>query len=122
MIRPEKNEKYIPPGSYCYEFIGAETPKDRIMPWAIYCPYREIIKDKPSQSNGYCHFLEQGDWEDGGTMLIWDGCKECGVYQSDDIDPTKQEMIDWAKEVIPLIEEGDYKEIVKKWLNNEIHS
>ena len=35
--------------------------------------------DKEYQDNGYCHFLEQGDWEDIGVGLLWDQCKCCQI-------------------------------------------
>lgn len=45
------------------------------------CPYLKIRRDKPEQRNGYCRLLKAGDWmpHPHGTMLLWDGCKECGV-------------------------------------------
>ena len=35
--------------------------------------------EQDEQAQGYCHFIQQGDWMEGGTMLLWDQCKECGV-------------------------------------------
>jgi hypothetical protein len=29
--------------------------------------------------NGYCHFMESGDFESEGLSLLWDMCKECGI-------------------------------------------
>lgn len=77
-------EKYIPVGGYC---------KD--------CVFYDRDESKPTQENGYCHYLKKGDWdlnkefvvydassgkevsqEDRGEIplsLLWDGCKECGV-------------------------------------------
>lgn len=46
------------------------------------CPYWSIREDKPSQRNGYCEYLKQGDWEVGEhswDSLLWDQCKECGI-------------------------------------------
>ena len=66
----------IPYGSYCYEILEISPEgKMKIKP----CPYWELRKDKPSQLNGYCSHLKQGDWEDEGTLLLWDGVKECGI-------------------------------------------
>jgi len=73
----------------------------------VTCPYWSIRKDKPYQFNGYCSYLEKGDWElhleedykityRGGKVehklgkeiiaednaplsLLWDQCKECGI-------------------------------------------
>ena len=56
----------IPCGIYCYN-------KD------YRCPHHEIKKDKPSQEDGYCHLLEEGDWESKNVSLLWDSVKECGL-------------------------------------------
>ncbi len=83
-----KNPKqYIPIGKYCYDKNGT-------------CPFWSVNEDKPIQENGYCHYLQKGDWDinaEGGTIidcktgekhevdyypfggLIWDMCKECEV-------------------------------------------
>jgi hypothetical protein len=29
--------------------------------------------------NGYCAFMQASDWEDGGTLLLWDQTKECDI-------------------------------------------
>ena len=97
----KKDKRKIPKGSYCYsqnykEFKDIES-----------CPYWSIRKGKPKQNNGYCAYLEKGDWEinkeqrwrsiythkgkkdigpyqsayeSGFTMsLLWDQVKECGI-------------------------------------------
>ncbi len=64
-----KNTEVIPEGLYCYSIIGDETKR---------CPYWDKNPDKPSQENGYCHFLGEGDWDCEGLSLLWDQCKECG--------------------------------------------
>ena len=70
-IKPIKN---IPMGSYCYDENGV-------------CPYWSLDHSKPKQLNGYCAFLEVGNWEqpDGWITLLWDQVKECGqkVKESD---------------------------------------
>lgn len=53
-------KKYIPNGSFCN-----------------HCPFWDKDNDKPYHMNGYCHYLNQGDWEDYG--LLWDMIKECGI-------------------------------------------
>jgi len=65
------------------------------------CPFHFIDWGRPKQFNGYCSYLEKGDWninEEKGDIqwykdgeksivtkanefpisLLWDGCKECG--------------------------------------------
>lgn len=73
----------IPKGSYCYDENGL-------------CPFWRLDSDRSYQHNGYCEYLEHGDWEveipddlpDGfpisALSLLWDQVKECGV--NDDID------------------------------------
>ena len=89
-LRESKGEKVIPKGPYCSG-----------------CPYLDLDDEKPYQYNGYCWFLERGDWEIEATMelvssetgekvmgdelpfpvsLLWDECKECGVKEQRDED------------------------------------
>lgn len=73
----------IPRGNYCYTTLGIDdTGKTSIR----LCPFWDKIKSFPSQSNGYCHFMKRGDFQDHGFGLLWDQCKECGVneYQEED--------------------------------------
>ena len=83
----KKDKRLIPKGPYCYDEYGL-------------CPYWNIRNDKPHQYNGYCKYLEKGDWElnqdsyfieeytgeikKGRDMPfpvsnIWDQIKECGI-------------------------------------------
>ena len=71
----KKPLRLIPRGMYCYKIISVEN---NILKTKN-CPYREIRNDKPKQMNGYCNYLEAGDWEGDGMGLIWDGCKECNI-------------------------------------------
>ena len=60
-----KDTCLIPYGSYCKN-----------------CPYWSLDKSKPYQRNGYCNFLERGDWEIGENSwdsLLWDKVKECNI-------------------------------------------
>ena len=45
----------------------------------ILCPFWEHIKDKEEQEDGYCHYLNRGDWELPGLGLLWDQVKECNI-------------------------------------------
>ncbi len=72
----------IPHGSYCYSWLVPPSVDEhgkhirgKIKP----CPYHEIRDDKPEQQGGYCSYLKKGDWEEGGTFLLWDMVKECDV-------------------------------------------
>jgi hypothetical protein len=67
----EKDTSVIPAGVYCYDESGR-------------CPYWRLNTGRPEQMNGYCEYLELGDWMEGGTMLLWDQCKECGINNDDD--------------------------------------
>ena len=57
------------------------NPKDHIVEGAYCynCPFWDIDESKPTQMNGYCHYLKRGDWEDEDYGLLWDKVKECGV-------------------------------------------
>ena len=66
-----KDESIIPKGIYCYD-------ENRV------CPYWNLKEFKPEQENGYCSFLEEGDWEMEGVSLLWDQCKECGVNMGEE--------------------------------------
>lgn len=79
----KKDESVIPEGLYCYNENGV-------------CPYWSLREDKPHQRNGYCSFLEQGDWEftsedypedhpfQTAMSLLWDQVKECGLKRDTD--------------------------------------
>lgn len=76
----------IPRGIYCYTIKYNEISKDGLSIKRKNCPYWNIHVDKPMQMNGYCHYLDRGDWEDGLTFL-WDQVKACDIKEgSDDID------------------------------------
>lgn len=62
----ESKESKIPKGPYCYDDRGL-------------CPFWEKRKDKPYQEDGYCHYLNFGDWESETFSLLWDQVKECGI-------------------------------------------
>ena len=70
-----KSISKIPKGIYCYDENGV-------------CPYWSLSKKGGIQNNGYCAFLEVGDWgdPDGWISLLWDQIKECG-RKIDDSDP-----------------------------------
>lgn len=57
----------IPQGSYCYDEEGL-------------CPYWTVNKNKPHQMNGYCYFMEMGDWQSENSSLIWNQVKECTIF------------------------------------------
>lgn len=78
-----KDISVIPPGKYCYTCIEIPSEKNSFRGSIKACPYLELRKDKPSQSNGYCKYLELGDWMDNGTMLLWDCVKECNINTND---------------------------------------
>jgi len=101
-MKTEKDTSVIPKGHYCYtpkmkdgKIVRTKSGGMKIN----ICPYWSIRRDKPEQENGYCSFLEQGDWNINdeailtdmktgekvnardvpfGIGLLWDQCKECG--------------------------------------------
>ena len=63
-----KNKSLIPKGLYCYGYNG------------VRCPYWSMREDKPEMLNGYCSFLEIGDWMGIDSVdLLWDQVKECEI-------------------------------------------
>ena len=64
-------EQYIPEGEYCYSYDGGRF---------CLCPFWSKNPLHEDQENGYCYYLDRGDWEtDSATSLLWDQCKECGI-------------------------------------------
>ena len=77
-------EKWIPEGVYCY---SPNYDGDSIFDMTAYlCPFWDKDYDRPHQENGYCHYLNHGDWEDDYMSLLRDQCKECGINDYDDED------------------------------------
>ena len=87
-------ESVIPQGCYCYTNMrdsGRKT-EDNLPIFSVdICPYWDMDDDQPQQMNGYCWFLEKGDWEEDGTDLLFDQVKECGVNYPDDDDPCEDD-------------------------------
>lgn len=75
----------IPRGCYCYTRIPRpkNEPDGHFVPRIEPCPYWAFDKGRPEQQAGYCAHLKAGDWEEDGTLLLWDQCKECGVNDDD---------------------------------------
>ena len=65
----------IPYGPYCYT-IKSIDENGNIK--TDVCPYWGKREDRPSQINGYCSFLNIGDWDDNSNSELWDQVKECG--------------------------------------------
>ena len=59
-------KKIIPHGDYCYDSNGC-------------CPFWDKWEMMGEQNNGYCMYLQAGDFTDKGTSLLWDQIKSCGI-------------------------------------------
>jgi hypothetical protein len=80
-----KDTRVIPYGPYCYRLTSDnDTDEAPRIPRSAVCPYWSFREDKPRQENGYCGFMESGDWESEGMSLLWDQVKECGINQEID--------------------------------------
>jgi hypothetical protein len=55
---------------YCYKRENGEYK---------HCPFWDLVEHFPKQSNGFCHYLKQGDFTGDHFGLLWDSCKECGI-------------------------------------------
>jgi hypothetical protein len=84
----ENPEKYIPKGFYCYEFMRKKGYLKNGLPLfklVNRCPFLDFDPEKEEQNNGYCHFLEIGDWMPNSSGMLWDAIKECGInYYTDE--------------------------------------
>lgn len=98
-----KDKSLIPKGYYCYGGYGKNEKGNTVI--KDVCPYHSYRDDKPEQENGYCSYLEKGDWElndevelvevkgpnKGKTAtarefglnasLLWDMCKMCNINE-----------------------------------------
>jgi len=94
-LSKEEKEKMIVKGIYCHDENGT-------------CPFWDMDSELPYQANGYCHYLEKGDFEIDSEMevadwhtnkiltkqernelpflmsLLWDQCKECNINDDDE--------------------------------------
>ena len=79
----EKDTSVIPRGPYCYELVtGDFMGLGRLV--RKWCPYSRVLRGHSRQESGWCDYLETGDSEENCTVLLWDGCKECGINWDDD--------------------------------------
>jgi hypothetical protein len=83
-IRRNLADADIPLGDYCYTSVESPCEKNKWSRKIKPCPFFDYNQFAKSQSYGYCHLLEAGDWQYKGTSLLWDQCKECGVNYGDD--------------------------------------
>lgn len=96
----EKDTSLIPPATqYCYHCIDGLR--------RFVCPYWDYDATKDDQECGYCHFLEESDWDNNENKkytnaktgevqtaneigmpmsLLWDLCKMCGQSTESDFD------------------------------------
>ena len=72
----------IPVGPYCY---GADNKQ---------CPHWAVRDDREHQNNGYCSFLERGDWEGDGNLLLCENSKVCGINDPELIDFSQLKLQD----------------------------
>ena len=112
-----KNKDLIPPGIYCYRGIGVKDNHQI----RLNCPYWESRDDKPEQDNGYCDFMQRGDWEVDGLSLLWDQVKECGENRTFDSDQEElaidaSKTIEWATKMLAIVDDNK-KQQVEEWMN-----
>ena len=78
----------IPKGDYCYKMLKLMPPREgEKLPYlkTRVCPYWTRLEGHLSQEDGYCRWMECGDYfQDkkgvhNGTFLLWDQVKECGI-------------------------------------------
>jgi hypothetical protein len=65
--------EYIPDGMYCYTYRD-----DEYYP----CPFHNHNAEEEDQNDGYCAYLNMGDWMDKSSGLLWDQIKDCNINDS----------------------------------------
>lgn len=71
-----KDTSVIPVGLYCYKIKSIDKSTGRLS--IDTCPYWDNIEE-----HGYCHYMECGDGDEDGTILLFDQVKECGINLDD---------------------------------------
>ena len=86
-IKNAKDDLDIPKGMYCYDVIVPCTAETNFNYRVKPCRFWSLRKERCNQMNGYCSFLELGDWDlPTGFDLLWDQVKVCGINNEDLID------------------------------------
>ena len=79
-MKVNKDEALIPNNrSSCYQNCTRSKDNPSVFPITELCPYWRVASDKPETLRGYCLFLEKGDWEEDGTMALFDQLKNCVI-------------------------------------------
>jgi len=78
-LTDEQVKSLIPHSDYCYKWLETPSPENNYRGKVKTCPFYDKMANLPSQSNGYCHYLQAGDFTEDGTHLLFDMCKECGI-------------------------------------------
>lgn len=73
----------IPHGDYCYSILQEPCAETNYALRVKTCPFWKLLDEHPHQMNGWCDYLKTGDMVEGGTDLLWDQVKECGVNSPD---------------------------------------
>lgn len=81
LISPQmtKDKSVIPRGDYCYSITEEPSESNNWKLKTKTCPYWSLREGEEEGNNGYCSFLESGDWEAPSGGLLWDQVKECGI-------------------------------------------
>lgn len=78
-LTEEQVKGLIPHSDYCYKWLETPSPENNYRGKVKTCPFYDKMQNLPAQSNGYCHYLQAGDFTENGTHLLFDMCKECGI-------------------------------------------
>lgn len=91
-----KDTSCIPVGCYCYGVvdIGNNDTGQKFNIKTTKCPYWSLNTNRAYQENGYCSFLEEGDWQYGGLGTLWDQVKICGINEGYDFEQEETIPID----------------------------
>jgi len=74
-----KDKTVIPKGDYCYTILETPSKENDFVLKINPCIYWRKDTGHDEQENGYCLFIEKGDWDFKSFGLLWDQVKECGI-------------------------------------------
>ncbi len=80
----------LPYGEYCYErdnSLKQQFTDDGIPLMKIkICKHWAFSKNELSQNCGYCSKINEADWDENSSGLLWDHVKQCGISMTDEKD------------------------------------
>ena len=76
-------EVLIPAGPYCYAPKQAPSEETGWVYKIKSCPFWKKLTGYQDDNAGWCDYLKTGDMVEGGTDLLFDQVKACGIKDED---------------------------------------